>query len=143
MIVGTVKYLAFPRHIDKNVPADLDVHLVVDNYATHKHVKVKAWLARRPCYHVHYTPTYASWINQVESWFGIITQQAIRRRSFSSVPQLRKGITEFVDNYNSNRRPSRGPQPRIPFSTTSNALVYLFPGPHTSGWSRNVSPGPP
>ncbi|MDE0224804.1 MAG: IS630 family transposase [Gammaproteobacteria bacterium] len=98
-------YLAFLRHIDKNVPEDLDIHLVVDNYATHKHAKVRAWLARRPRYHVHYTPTYASWLNQVERWFGIITQQAIRRGSFSSVPQLRRRINEFVDNYNKNCRP--------------------------------------
>ena len=93
-------YLAFLRHIDSNVPADLDVHLVVDNYATHKHARVKAWLARRPRCHVHYTPTYASWLNQVERWFGIITQQAIRRGSFSSVPQLTRKINAFVDNYN-------------------------------------------
>ena len=98
-------YLAFLRHIDNNVPEDLDIHLVVDNYATHKHAKVRAWLARRPRYHVHYTPTYASWLNQVERWFGIITQQAIRRGSFSSVPQLRRRIDEFVDNYNKNCRP--------------------------------------
>ena len=77
----------------------------MDNYATHKHAKVKAWLARRPRYHVHYTPTYASWLNQVERWFGIITQQAIRRGSFSSVPQLRKRIDGFVENYNKNCRP--------------------------------------
>ena len=100
-------YLAFLRHIDQNVPENLDVHLVVDNYATHKHAKVKAWLARRPRYHVHYTPTYASWLNQVERWFGIIIQQAIRRRSFSSVLQPRKRIGEFVDNYNRNCRPFR------------------------------------
>ena len=98
-------YLAFLRHIDKNVPEDLDVHLVVDNYATHKHAKVRAWLARRPRYHVHYTPTYASWLNQVERWFGIITQQAIRRGSFSSVSQLRERIDAFVENYNKNCRP--------------------------------------
>ena len=98
-------YLAFLRHIDENVPEDLDVHLVVDNYATHKHAKVRAWLARRPRYHVHYTPTYASWLNQVERWVGIITQRAIRRGSFSSVSQLRKRIDAFVENYNGNCRP--------------------------------------
>ena len=98
-------YLAFLRHVDKCVPEDLDIHLVVDNYATHKHAKVRAWLARRPRYHVHYTPTYASWLNQVERWFGIITQQAIRRGSFTSVAQLRKNIDAFVENYNRNRRP--------------------------------------
>jgi putative transposase len=59
----------------------LDVHLIVDNYCTHKHAKVRAWLAQRPRFHVHYTSTYASWLNQLERWFGIITQRAI-----SSVP---------------------------------------------------------
>ena len=98
-------YLAFLRHIDKNIPEQLDIHLVVDNYATHKHARVKAWLARRPRYHVHSTPTYASWLNQVERWFGIITQQAIRRGSFSSVPQLTRKINDFVENYNENCRP--------------------------------------
>lgn len=70
------------------MPADLDVHLIVDNYATHKHAKVKAWLARRPRFHVHFTPTYASWLNLVERWFGIITQQAICRGSFTKVKTL-------------------------------------------------------
>lgn len=99
------EFLSFLRHIDANVPQDLDIHLIVDNYATHKHAKVKAWLAKRPRYHIHYTPTYASWLNQVERWFGIITQQAIRRGSFSSVKQLVKKIEHFVDRYNANASP--------------------------------------
>lgn len=99
------EYLSFLRHIDKNIPPDLDVHLVVDNYATHKSPKVKAWLAKRPRYHVHYTPTYASWLNQVERWFGIITQRAIRRGSFRSVRELKIRIEEFVAQYNRNRKP--------------------------------------
>jgi transposase len=76
------EFLAFLNHLDRSVPAGLDIHLVADNYGTHKHPKVKAWLARRPRYHLHYTPTYSSWLNQVERWFGLITQQAIRRGSF-------------------------------------------------------------
>ena len=99
------EFLAFLRHIDANVPNELDVHLIVDNYATHKHPRVKAWLARRPRYTVHYTPTYASWINQVERWFGIITQRAIRRGSFSSVKQLTDKIDQFVNDYNTTSRP--------------------------------------
>lgn len=99
------EFLSFLRHIDANVPQDLDIHLIVDNYATHKHAKVKAWLAKRPRYHIHYTPTYASWLNQVERWFGIITQQAIRRGSFSSVKQLIKKIEHFVEHYNTNASP--------------------------------------
>jgi putative transposase len=99
------EFLAFLRHIDANVPAQFDVHLIVDNYATHKHPKVKAWLARRPRYHIHYTPTYASWLNQVERWFGIITQKAIRRGSFSSVKELVVKIERFVEHYNANPTP--------------------------------------
>jgi putative transposase len=99
------EFLKFLNRIDDNVPADLDVHLVVDNYATHKHPKVKQWLAQRPRYHVHYTPTYSSWINQVETWFNIITQKAIRRGSFVSVKDLRKKIDRFVENYNQQCKP--------------------------------------
>lgn len=73
------EFLGFLNHIDANVLPDLDIHLIVDNYATHKHEKVRRWLAARPRFHVHYTPTYASWLNQVEIWFNIISQQAIRR----------------------------------------------------------------
>ena len=87
------------------MPETLDVHLVIDNYCTHKHTKVKAWIARRPRFHVHYTPTYASWINQGERWFGIITQQAIRRGSFSNVRDLTRNIHAFVEHYNKKASP--------------------------------------
>ena len=99
------EFLTFLRQIDGSVPHNLDVHLIVDNYATHKHPKVRAWLARRPRYHVHFTPTYASWLNQVERWFGIITQKAIRRGSFSSVKALVRNIERFVEHYNANTSP--------------------------------------
>lgn len=99
------EFLSFLRRIDKSVPEHLDIHLVVDNYATHKHAKVKAWLAKRPRYHIHFTPTYASWLNQVERWFAIITQKAIRRGSFSSVKELIRKIQHFVDHYNANASP--------------------------------------
>ena len=99
------EFLTFLRHIEANVPEALDVHLIVDNYATHKHPRVRAWLARRPRYHIHYTPTYASWINQVERWFGIITQMAIRRGSFSNVSDLVNKIELFVEHYNASAAP--------------------------------------
>ena len=67
------------------------------NYSTHKHVKVKRWLAARPRYHIHFTPTYSSWLNQVEIWFNIITQKAIRRGSFSSVRELVDKIRYFTE----------------------------------------------
>lgn len=99
------EFLAFLRHIDASVPKTLDVHLIVDNYATHKHAKVRAWLAQRPRYHMHFTPTYASWLNQVERWFGIITQKAIRRGSFSSVKALVASIETYVLRYNADTAP--------------------------------------
>ena len=99
------EFLGFLRQIEKSVPVDLDMHLIVDNYCTHKHAKVRAWLAQRPRFHVHYTPTYASWLNQVERWFGIITQRAIRRGSFSSVKELIARIEQFVAAYNKTKAP--------------------------------------
>jgi putative transposase len=87
------------------VPAALDVHLVIDNYGTHKHAKVRAWLAKRPRFHVHYTPTYASWRNQIERWFGILSQREIRRGSFTSVKELVARIDAFVANHNDCARP--------------------------------------
>jgi putative transposase len=99
------EFLRFLNEIDANVPAHLDVHLVVDNYCTHKHQKVRRWLAARPRFHVHYTPTYASWLNQVEIWFNLITQQAIRRGTFHSVKHLIGNIESFVSNYNPKSKP--------------------------------------
>ena len=94
------EFLQFLRHIEESVPAKLDVHLVVDNYSTHKHAKVRRWLAARPRFHIHYTPTYSSWLNQVEIWFNIITQRAIRRGSFRSVRDLITKIEAYVRQYN-------------------------------------------
>jgi putative transposase len=99
------EFLAFLKDIDQSVPADLDLHLVMDNYASHKHPKVRLWLAQRPRFHVHFTPTYSSWLNQVERWFGLITQRAIRRGSFRSVKALIEKIEAFVRNHNRDARP--------------------------------------
>jgi putative transposase len=99
------EFLQFLRHIEASVPKELDVHLIVDNYATHKHPKVRRWLAARPRFRVHYTPTYASWLNQVEIWFNIITQHAIRRGTFRSVRDLVAKIDRYVQRYNGRCRP--------------------------------------
>lgn len=71
------EFLSFLRHLDASVPEELDLHLIIDNHATHKHPKVRAWLAARPRYHVQFTPTYSSWLNQVERWFGHITSKKL------------------------------------------------------------------
>jgi putative transposase len=94
------EFLAFLRSIEQNVPEHLDIHLIVDNYCTHKHVKVKAWFAKRPHWHIHFTPTYSSWLNMVERFFATITEKAIRRGSFSSVKDLVQKIDRFVSQYN-------------------------------------------
>lgn len=99
------EFLGFLKHIEANVPPDLDAHLVVDNYAAHKHPKVRAWLAARPRFHVHYTPTYASWLNQVERWFALLTQRQIRRASFVSAKDLVDKINAFVQTYNAKAKP--------------------------------------
>src|SRR5437016_4738754 len=99
------EFLAFLRRLDQCIPTELDVHLIVDNYATHKHPRVRTWLARRPRYQIHYTPTYSSWLNQVERWFALITQRAIRRGSFGSVKELVAKIDAFVQHYNRSNRP--------------------------------------
>jgi putative transposase len=113
------EYLSFLKQIDANVPAKFDVHLVVDNYATHKHPSVKRWLAMHPRYQVHYTPTYASWLNQVEIWFNVITQQAIRRGTFRSVKELVAMIDRFVQQYN------KHPHPFIWTATADSILAKI------------------
>ena len=90
------EYLRFLNDIDAHVPKELDVHLVADNYATHKTPRVMRWLLKRPRFHVHFTPTYSSWINQVERFFGEITSKAIRRGSFLSVKELEKAIADYL-----------------------------------------------
>jgi len=99
------EFLSFLRLIDRETPSDVDIHLVMDNYATHKHAKVRAWLAKRPRYHVHFTPTSASWMNLVERWFGIISQRAIKRGSFRNVTALINTINEFIEHYNETAKP--------------------------------------
>ena len=99
------EYLDFLRQIEKSVPSELDVHVIVDNYGTHKHPRVKRWLATRPRFHVHFTPTYASWLNQVEIWFNRITQRAIRRGTFRSVKELVQKIDQYVHASNAHAQP--------------------------------------
>lgn len=101
------EFLAFLREIDTAVPAELDIHCIVDNYATHSHPRVKAWLAGRPRWNMHFIPTYSSWLNQVERFFSLITDRAIRRGSFTSVKQLMQRIDHFVASYNTRCQPFR------------------------------------
>ena len=99
------EFLRFLDRIDQSIHADLDIHLVLDNYGTHKHPEVKTWLAARPRYHVHFTPTSSSWLNQVERWFAEITRKRIRRGTFRSVRELTKAIHDYIRIYNNNPQP--------------------------------------
>ncbi|OEJ62736.1 DDE endonuclease [Streptomyces agglomeratus] len=100
-----VEFKKFLTAIDKAVPAELDVHLVCDNYATHNTAEIRKWLARHPRFHVHFTPTGASWINQVERWFGLLTDKLIRRGVHTSVKALEDDIKAWIDTWNERPRP--------------------------------------
>ena len=96
--------LMFLREVEKTVPKEQEIHIVLDNYATHKHEKVLAWIERKKRVFLHFIPTSASWANLVERFFGILTQKQIRRGVFTSVPHLEKCLREYLESYNENLR---------------------------------------
>jgi transposase len=100
-----IEFRKFLAAIDKAVPAGLDVHLVCDNYATHNTPEIKTWLTRHPRFHIHFTPTGSSWMNQVERWFGLPTDKLIRRGVHTSVQALENDIREWIATWNDNPRP--------------------------------------
>jgi transposase len=100
-----VEFRQFLDAIDAAVPRKLDVHLILDNYATHKTALIRNWLAKRPRFHVHFTPTYGSWLNLVERWFAELTNKQLRRGAHRSVAQLEAAIREFIDAHHANPEP--------------------------------------
>ena len=98
------EFIRFLQLINVKTPMDLDLHLIVDNYGTHKHPTVLRWLKRHPRFHLHFIPTSSSWLNMVERWFREITDKRIRRGSFKSVPDLIEAIMRYLDNHNQNPR---------------------------------------
>ncbi len=112
----SAEFIGFPRIMDRRPPSELDLHLIVDNDSTHKSPAVKRRLAKDKRFHLQFVPTKSSWLNMVERWFGLITQQQIRRGTFQSVPQLIEAINEYVENHN------RDP---IKFVWTKDADVIL------------------
>jgi len=94
------EWIKFLKIVDAQTPAELDLHLIVDNYATHKHPKVQLWLRRHPRFHVHFTPTSSSWLNLVERWFRELTDKRVRRGVFHSLDELIYAITDFIDDHN-------------------------------------------
>jgi transposase len=101
----SIEFRSFLDRIEDNVPPDLDVHLIMDNYATHKTAAIQRWLLRRPRFHVHFTPTAASWLNLVERWFATLTEKQIRRGSFQSTRELETAIRTFLDEHNAQPKP--------------------------------------
>ena len=99
------EFLRFLKLIDQQTPADLDLHLIVDNYATHKTASVKRWLKAHTRFHLHFTPTSASWLNMVERFFAEITRKRIRRGAFKSVAELKSAIMEYLENHNADPKP--------------------------------------
>ena len=99
------EWIKFLKLIDEQTPDELDLHLIVDNYATHKHPNVQKWLKRHPRFHIHFTPTSSSWLNLVERWFREITENRIRRGTFGNVDQLIRAITEFIEHNNQSPKP--------------------------------------
>lgn len=98
------EFIRFLKKIDVETPSELDLHLIVDNYGTHKHPRVKSWLRRHPRFYLHFTPTSSSWLNLIERWLGEMTEKRIRRGSFQSVPALIQAIKDYLENYNQNPR---------------------------------------
>jgi transposase len=96
------EFIRFLKKIDDEVSENRDLHLIVDNYGTHKHPRVKSWLKRHPRFHLHFTPTSSSWLNLVERWFSEITVKRIRRGTFGNVPLLIKAIKDYIDAHNQN-----------------------------------------
>jgi transposase len=105
-----VEWLRFLKQIDREAPEHLQLHLITDNYATHKHPRVRAWLARHPRFNVHFTPTSSSWLNLVERFFADLTADAVRTGSFASVQELVANINAYLAERNATRSPTSGPR---------------------------------
>jgi transposase len=100
-----LEFIRFLNAVERHVAADKPIHVVLDNYATHKHPKVLAWLARHPRWTVHFTPTSASWLNAVENFFSKMTRQRIRRGVFRSIAELHAAINAYLAEHNANPKP--------------------------------------
>ncbi|TPQ43093.1 IS630 family transposase [Cupriavidus pinatubonensis] len=113
------EWLSFLRKIDRNTPKDKELHLIADNYATHKHPEVKAWLAKHPRFHMHFTPTSASWLNMVERFFRDLSENQLRRAVLRSVPELVSTIEQYIEKHN------RDPKPFIWTAKASDILAKV------------------
>jgi len=114
------EFIRFLKKIDAETPAALDLHLILDNYATHKHPAVHRWMRRHPRFHLHFIPTSSSWLNTVERWFRDLTERRIRRGVFRSVPELIRAIEEYLRHHNV------APKPFIWTKSTQNILAKVY-----------------
>src|SRR6201995_4956442 len=122
--------------VEQNVPDDLDLHVIIDNASTHKTKLIRNWFAKRPRWHPHFTPTSASWINQVERFFGLLTEQQIRRGAHRSTKALETAITDYIAVRNAHPKPFRGPKPPTTSSPPSDASAAA-PWPFRAKSHRN------
>lgn len=122
----STKFLQFLKAIDTAVPADQDIHLIMDNYGTHKTEKVRAWFAARPQYHVHFTPSSASWLNLVEWFFGQISEKWTKRNAHTSVADLKISIRHYIETHNADPNPSSEPRPPTSFSPPWRAATKII-----------------
>ncbi len=126
--------------INRTVPDDLDVHLVVDNVSTHKTPEIHRWLLRHPRFHLHFTPTYSSWMNLVERWFAELTNKWLRRGTHRSTKELEASINDWIDKWNENPRPSSGTRAPTRSSTRWLDIARGSPTQVTSApWSASTS----
>jgi len=126
------EFLSFLQTVGKQTPKHLALHLIVDNYATHKHKKIKAWLKRNKRVALHFIPTSSSWLNLVERFFGVLTQKQLRHGVFTSVKELEAAITRFIDTHNHNKKP---------FVWTKSAeeiLVKVERARHTLSYQQSI-----
>ena len=122
----SIDFIGFLRHIDRVVPADLEVHLILDNYGTHKTAKVKEWLLRHPRFHCHFTPTYSSWINLVERFFASLTEHQLRRGSHRSVVALERAIRGYLETHNEQPTPFRWTKSADEIIESVNSVLQLI-----------------
>jgi len=130
-IFRAVELKKFLAKIDVNVPADLDVHLICDNLSTHKTPAIATWLAAHPRFHLHFTPTSSSWLNQVERWFGLLTDKQLRRGTHKSVQALEKDIRDWISTWNEHPRPFVWTKTADEILERLNSYLQRIPGaPH-------------
>jgi len=123
-----VEFKKFLTALDAQIPADLDVHLICDNYATHKTPVIAKWLATHPRFHMHHTPTYSSWLNQVERWFALLTDKKLRRGTYRSIQALEKDIRDWIAAWNEHPQPFTWTKTADEILERLNSYLQRIPG---------------